>query len=203
MGPPRFPPPAADMTDELRELRSRVERLTAELEDARAHAVRLEALAHEDPLTGLLNRRGFLRDLTRAVAFAARYQAPAALLLIDLDQFKPVNDRYGHPIGDHALRHVADILRRNVRASDSVGRLGGDEFVLIIWQVDEAGARQKARAIEEIIAGSPLAVAGTILQLGASVGATLLRAGDTAEDALTRADRAMYARKQECPAPRR
>jgi diguanylate cyclase (GGDEF)-like protein len=194
--------PPDDAMAELRDLRARVERLTAELEQAHAHAGRLEALAHEDALTGLLNRRGFLRDLTRAVAFGARYDARAALLLLDLDRFKHLNDRYGHPVGDRALRHVADVLRRNVRASDSLGRLGGDEFVLIIWQVDEIAAAQKARALEDMIAGAPLSVDGTALQLGASAGSTLLQAGDTAEDALARADRAMYARKQERSARR-
>lgn len=197
MGTSHLQPPADDTGAELRELRSRVERLAAELDEARTHAARLEALAHEDQLTGLLNRRGFLRDLTRAVAYGARYGAPAALLLADLDRFKPVNDQYGHPAGDQALRHVADILRRNVRTSDSVGRLGGDEFVLIIWQVDGITAEQKARSIEEMIATSPLAVGGATLQLGASVGTILLQPGDTAEAALARADAAMYARKRE------
>lgn len=187
---------SSDAAEEARALRLEVERLTGELDDVRAHAARLEALAHEDSLTGLLNRRGFLRDLTRAAAFASRYRAPAALLLVDLDQFKPVNDRYGHPAGDHALRHIANLLRRHVRASDSVGRLGGDEFVLIIWQVDDAAAQDKALAIEAMIAAAPLAIGGQSLQLGASVGATLLRRDDTAETALARADRAMYARKE-------
>jgi diguanylate cyclase (GGDEF)-like protein len=179
-----------------------VERLQAKLDETRAYAARLEALAHEDALTGLLNRRGFLRDLTRAVAFTSRYNAPAALLVIDLDRFKPVNDQYGHPIGDRALQHVAEILRRNVRASDSAGRLGGDEFALVIWQVDEAAAAQKAQAIEEMIAASPLAVGGAAVHLGASAGAALLNAQDSAEEALARADRAMYARKQERNATR-
>ena len=94
------------------------------------------------------------------------------------------------------LKHVADLLCRHVRSSDSVGRLGGDEFVLIIWQVDETAAAEKARAIEDMIAASPLTIGGTVVQLGASVGATLLKAADTAEEALARVDSAMYARKQ-------
>jgi diguanylate cyclase (GGDEF)-like protein len=202
MAVPHPGPPAQDLDDEMRELRARAERLAAELDETRAYAARLEALAHEDSLTGLLNRRGFMRDLTRAVAFGSRYDAKAALLLVDLDQFKPVNDRFGHPIGDRALRHVADILRRNVRASDSVGRLGGDEFALIIWQVDEVAAQQKARTIEDVIAVTPIMASGNALQLGASVGATLLRPDDTADDVLARADRAMYARKSERSARR-
>jgi diguanylate cyclase (GGDEF)-like protein len=190
-------PPPEDAGAELHELRSRVEQLSVALEEVRAHAARLEALAHEDALTGVLNRRGFLRDLTRALAFAARYNAPAALLLADLDAFKPVNDRYGHPVGDKALRHVADLLRANIRASDSVGRVGGDEFAFIIWQVDAPAAEQKARFIEELIAAAPLTIGTAALRLGASVGATLLRAEDAPEEALARADRAMYARKEE------
>jgi diguanylate cyclase (GGDEF)-like protein len=199
MAEPRVLPPET----ELRHLRRRVEELSLALEKARARAARLEALAHEDSLTGLLNRRGFLRDLTRALAFAARYAAPAALLVCDLDAFKPVNDRYGHPVGDRALRHVADLLRSRIRASDSVGRLGGDEFALVIWQVDEAQAEHKARAIEALVAAAPLALGAESLRLGVSVGVTLLYAGDSAEEALARADRALYARKAERAALRR
>ncbi len=196
-------PPPDEPGAELSALRRRVEELSVALEEAHAHAARLEALAHEDALTGVLNRRGFLRDLARALAFGARYNAPAALLVCDLDAFKPVNDRYGHPIGDRALRHVADILRCNVRASDSVGRLGGDEFALVIWQVDEGQAEYKARSIEDLIAESPLVVGAASLRLAASVGFTLLRADESAEDALARADHAMYARKRERGALRR
>jgi diguanylate cyclase (GGDEF)-like protein len=188
------PPPVQE--PELYELRRRVEQLSAALDEARARAAQLEALAHEDALTGVLNRRGFLRDLTRGLAFASRYNAPAALLLADLDAFKPVNDRFGHLTGDKALRHVADLLRNNIRASDSVGRLGGDEFAFIIWQVDAAGADRKARVIEDLIAASPLIVGGADLRLAASVGATLLAPADSPEEALARADRAMYARKE-------
>lgn len=193
----RRSPPPEDVSVELGDLRSRVERLSVELAEARAHAARQEGLAHEDALTGVLNRRGFLRDLTRSIAYGARYDAPAALLFADLDFFKPVNDRHGHGIGDQALRHVADLLRANIRASDSVGRLGGDEFALIIWQVDQTAAEQKARFIEDLIAGAPMALPAGSLRLGASIGFTLLRADDLAEDALARADRALYARKNE------
>ena len=194
MDEPRSPP---SEEAELQDLRDRVERLSAALDAARAQAAQLEALAHEDALTGILNRRGFLRDLTRALAYGSRYNAPAGLLICDLDAFKLVNDRYGHPVGDRALRHAADLLRAHIRTSDSVGRLGGDEFALVIWQVDTAQAEHKARAIEALIAAEPLALDRDSLRLGASVGFTLLRADDGPDDALARADRAMYARKAE------
>jgi diguanylate cyclase (GGDEF)-like protein len=191
------PSPLPEDATELLELRSRIEQLTLELEEARLHAARLEAIAHEDALTGVLNRRGFMRDLTRALAYGSRYNARAALILLDLDAFKPVNDRHGHAVGDRALKHVADILRAHIRASDSLGRLGGDEFALIIWQVDAPAAEQKARFVEDLIAGAPLTLGASTLRLAVSAGSTPLRADEAPEDALARADRAMYARKEE------
>jgi diguanylate cyclase (GGDEF)-like protein len=190
-------PDPKDVCAELGALRDEVGRLTAELAALRAHASMLESLAQEDPLTGLLNRRGFHRDLARAIAHRTRYGTTMAVLLADLDAFKPVNDTYGHEAGDRALLHVARLLRANVRASDSVGRLGGDEFALILWHADGAAAWQKARSLETLVAASPLVLDGVALRLGCSVGTTLLEPDDTAERALARADRAMYGRKAE------
>jgi diguanylate cyclase (GGDEF)-like protein len=189
--------PQDDLRAELGELRGEVERLSAELEEMRGHAATLETLALEDPLTGLLNRRGFMRDLSRAIAYRARYGTPAALMLADLDRFKPINDTYGHEVGDRALAHLSGLLRGNIRASDCLGRLGGDEFALILWQVDDEIARRKAASLQAIVAATPLAVGGLILPLGASIGVTLLEAGDTPEEALMRADQAMYRQKME------
>jgi diguanylate cyclase (GGDEF)-like protein len=188
-------PEPSDVRAEIDALRSEVERLAAELTDMRAHASLLESLAQEDPLTGLLNRRGFFRDLARAVAYRARYGTPIALLLVDLDEFKPINDQYGHEAGDKALVHVATLIRNNVRASDSVGRLGGDEFGAILWQVDERNAILKAASLEALIAGSPFSIGAVRVPLGCSIGVGMIDAKDTAEEALTRADHAMYSRK--------
>ena len=190
-----------DVHAELDTLRGEVKRLQAELADLRAHAARLESLAQEDPLTGLLNRRGFFRDLGRAIAHRTRYGTAMAILLADLDAFKPINDTYGHEAGDRALVHVATLLRNHVRASDSVGRLGGDEFGLILWHADQAAARRKAQSIEALIEASRLGLADGTVTLGCSVGVTVLGLGDTAEEALARADRAMYARKAERAGP--
>jgi diguanylate cyclase (GGDEF)-like protein len=180
---------------ELDALRAEVDRLAAELTDMRAHASLLESLALEDPLTGLLNRRGFFRDLARAIAYRARYRTSIGLLLADLDSFKAINDRHGHEVGDKVLVHLASLLRNNVRASDSVGRLGGDEFAVIIWQVDDTTARQKATSLEGIVTSSPFREGDLALPVGSSIGFTLLEEKDTVEDALARADRAMYDRK--------
>jgi diguanylate cyclase (GGDEF)-like protein len=186
-----------DLRAELGELRGEIERLSAELEEMRNHTATLEALALEDPLTGLLNRRGFMRDLSRAIAYRARYGTPTALMLADLDRFKPINDTYGHEVGDRALEHLSGLLRGNIRASDCLGRLGGDEFALILWQVDEELACRKAAALQAIVAATPLTVGGLTLPLGASIGVTLLEPADTPEEALMRADQAMYRQKAE------
>jgi diguanylate cyclase (GGDEF)-like protein len=186
-----------DVRAELDALRGEVERLAAELTDLRAHASFLESLAQEDPLTGLLNRRGLFRELARAIAHRARYGTPIALLVADLDAFKGINDRHGHGAGDEALVHVAKLLRNNVRASDTVGRLGGDEFAVLLWHVGEEAARQKARSLEAMIAASPVRAGRHDPALGASIGAALLEGADTVEEALARADRAMYRRKAE------
>jgi diguanylate cyclase (GGDEF)-like protein len=182
---------------EVAALRSEVERLAAELTDMRAHASLLESLAQEDPLTHLLNRRGFFRELSRAIAFRKRYETSIALLLADLDRFKLLNDSQGHEAGDQALVHLATVLRQNVRASDSLGRLGGDEFGMILWQVDESGMQTKSRMLETIVATSTLPLGGADFRLGASIGGTLLLPEDTPEEALSRADQAMYVRKLE------
>jgi diguanylate cyclase (GGDEF)-like protein len=184
-----------DVRAELEALRTEVERLAAELTDMRAHAALLESLAQEDPLTGLLNRRGFFRDLARAVAYRERYKTPVGLLLADLDGFKAINDVHGHETGDRALVHVSTLLRNNVRASDSVGRLGGDEFAIILWHVDETAALNKASSLEAIVAASPFREGDLSLRLSTSVGTAMLGPKETAEEVLNRADRAMYARK--------
>ena len=111
----------------------------------------LEAHADIDPLTGLANRRAFERELTRALAYVKRHGINAALLYLDLDDFKGINDRHGHSAGDAMLRAVASVLGRHVRESDLVARIGGDEFALLLWQCDEANAAAKAQALEASI----------------------------------------------------
>ena len=117
-------------------------RLTASSAVARARVRRLEATADIDPVTGILNRRGFDRELARSLSYVKRYGTRAALFYIDLDGFKPVNDRHGHAAGDAVLKTVAAMLTRNVRASDTVARIGGDEFGLILWNLGRGDAGQ-------------------------------------------------------------
>jgi diguanylate cyclase (GGDEF)-like protein len=174
-----------------------VARLEGELAAARAQVAALEATADVDPLTEIFNRRGFKRELARAVAYVKRYETPAALVYVDLDGFKPVNDAHGHAAGDAMLKAVAATLRRHVRASDTVARVGGDEFVLLLWHLGAADAARKAAATEDLIAATEIAWNGARLSVGASAGFTELTPRDDAGDVLARADQAMYARKAE------
>ena len=112
---------------------------------SRARIAELEARIDVDPLTETLNRRGFERELTRSLAYVKRYGASAALIYLDLDGFKPVNDRHGHAAGDAVLKAVAAALVRHVRASDVVARIGGDEFVVLLWNVERARRRSQGR----------------------------------------------------------
>jgi diguanylate cyclase (GGDEF)-like protein len=178
-------------------LAAELDALKEELAQARARVAELESRVDEDPLTGLLNRRGFERELQRALAYVQRYGATAALLFLDLDGFKAVNDRHGHAAGDWALGRLARLIAGHVRASDVVARIGGDEIVALLWNLRADQAEAKARAIEEMIAASPFEHSGKRFKLGLSAGFTMLVPGDTAAAALARADAAMYARKRE------
>lgn len=176
-------------------LAAEVDRLEAELDRMRRQIADLEARAERDPLTGVLNRRGFERELARALAYLDRYPASARLVYLDLDRFKPVNDRHGHAAGDAVLVAVAATLTRHVRASDMVARLGGDEFAVLLWNLGDDDARAKAEALEAAVAAVAVPWQGASLSVGASAGVISLAAGDRPDDVVARADAAMYARK--------
>jgi diguanylate cyclase (GGDEF)-like protein len=167
-------------------LRARIAELEAKVE-------KLERLADSDTLTPLPNRRFFFRAVERAIAQRARHGTPAALLFIDLDGLKHINDAHGHGVGDQALVHTAWVLREKIRLSDVVARIGGDEYGVLLEYADEAAALEKAHALEEAIASSPLH--GRI-PLTASIGVTALQPSDTPESALARADSSMYDAKR-------
>src|SRR5204863_220837 len=111
---------------------SAVLRQVQDISDRRRHDEQLHFLAHHDTLTGLLNRRGFTRELDRHASHAERYGPDGALLVFDLDSFKHVNDTCGHEAGDDVITGVAEVMRRRLRASDVLARFGGDEFAVLI-----------------------------------------------------------------------
>jgi diguanylate cyclase (GGDEF)-like protein len=177
-------------------LLAEIERLKRDLAGAERRIAELEARADVDPLVDILNRRGFERELGRSLAYARRYGTAAALIFIDLDGFKAVNDRHGHAAGDALLRAVATTLSRNVRASDVVARLGGDEFGVLMWNLDGTRANVKVDELEATIAGIRVDHGADTLSVGASAGAVALDPDASAAAIIDAADRAMYARKK-------
>ena len=166
----------------------------SQVQDITARKAAEAALAHQathDDLTELWNRRRMDEELERAVTQARRYGSDAALLLIDLDGFKAINDRLGHAAGDAFLHAVGAALREALRESDSCARLGGDEFAVLLPHSDERRARQ---AGERIIAGINALRAGDA-SASASVGVALLRADDDADAWMRAADAALYEAK--------
>jgi diguanylate cyclase len=165
----------------------------------------LERLSHHDSLTGLFNRRRFDEELSRQLAYTRRYGSGGALLVLDLDRFKQINDELGHAAGDRALCAVAEVLKDNLRLTDTLGRdasgvaarLGGDEFVVLLPEVDGEGARSAAARIAEALAARDLTFEGRPVQLAASIGIALYdeNGAPPAEDLLLAADRAMYEAK--------
>ena len=158
---------------------------------------RLAYMANHDVLTDLPNRVLFFEQFEQAMALAQRHGTRVALLFIDLDKFKPVNDRWGHAVGDRLLRAVARRLTDRVRASDSVGRIGGDEFVVLLNEITGADdAARVADALRHSLA-QPFDLAGLTLEISASIGIALYP--DHGQDAITlarHADDSMYLAKQ-------
>jgi diguanylate cyclase (GGDEF)-like protein/PAS domain S-box-containing protein len=157
----------------------------------------LRHMANHDQMTGLANRHRFEEELRHAVAYTDRYGTPGALLMLDLDGVKSVNDELGHHAGDALLKLVAAGMRERLRAVDTVGRLGGDEFGVFLPGVEEAGAAAVAEDLVERIRMTKVEVDGRSVGTTASVGITLLRDGDEVdtERLLMRADSAMYEAK--------
>ena len=168
------------------------------LERAQKTEAELRYLADHDPLTGLLNRRSFRSRLDRYTSFAARYGGQGAVMIIDIDGLKEVNDKLGHQPGDNLIRRVADVLRARVRATDIVARLSGDEFAVLMPQADTAGALQLGEDLRAEVADGfpPDSEMGTAT---ISVGITMFggKGGAGAEAVLVAADQAMYRAKEE------
>jgi diguanylate cyclase (GGDEF)-like protein len=175
--------------------RATIRRLRGELKAALTRIEQLQGFADTDFLLGIPNRRGFEHELQRAVAYIKRYPASGALIVLDVDRLKPINDAFGHAAGDQVLKAIVEVLTRQVRASDTVGRLGGDEFALLLWNLSETDARAKAATLEADIDRLTFAFGGQTVMAGASAGVAVLTPQSEAGRALEEADSAMYVRK--------
>ncbi|TVT51166.1 MAG: GGDEF domain-containing protein [Denitromonas halophila] len=158
---------------------------------------RLKTLATRDSLTGVSNRRDFLERLRVMVASASRNGYPFTLMALDLDHFKQVNDRFGHPGGDIALCRFAQLCEDTVRESDVVGRVGGEEFMVAMNGAGAEEALAVAERLRALVASTPVTLASRgELDLSVSVGLATLIAGDSVASLMTRADAALYRAKR-------
>ena len=196
---------AFDLSDEtipeeareaIKQLISEINALREEIEANNDRIAELETLADRDPLVLAVNRRAFVRELSRAKAYAERYGGTNCLLYLDIDGMKLLNDRHGHATGDAALMKLADILQQNIRASDLVGRLGGDEFGVLLAQANRKTAEEKASRLQDLIQLAEITVADGTTTLSATFGVIEMTSDMSPTDALEKADQAMYDRKQ-------
>ena len=157
----------------------------------------LERLVVRDTLTPLFNRRHFISCLAERLSRLERYGTQAALVFIDVNEMKQINDRFGHSAGDFALLHIARLLNSSIRATDIAARVGGDEFALLLDGMSEEAAADKARTLAKLIGESDCCFGDDRLPLSASFGCTALREGDSDFAAIARADMAMYAAKRQ------
>jgi diguanylate cyclase (GGDEF)-like protein len=193
--------PEAEFTPHVRDaimgLMAEVDRLRDELELVRRQLEAAETAADQDSLLPILNRRAFVREMTRIMSFGERYDLAASLIYVDLDGFKAVNDTHGHAAGDAALTHVANLLLDNVRESDVVGRLGGDEFGVILAKADIEQAQSKAAMLAALFEAHPFVWEGAPVALSCAFGVCMFQKGESVATAIANADKAMYASKRE------
>lgn len=174
---------------------AQIEQLRNEVSSLRARAERAEALADHDVLTPTLNRRGFLDNLTRIMAYCRRHNHSATLLYLDLDDFKKINDQGGHPAGDAALIAVANLLLAEMRESDAVGRMGGDEFCVLMLNADAEAGHRKANDLMARLQTEGFSWAGQRYGLCGSIGVRTLADQPDPETWVAEADAAMWLRK--------
>ena len=182
------------LAGEVLHLRAQNQTLMKSLEEA-------SDLADKDTLCPVFNRRAFMRELTREIASAERYNTALSLIYIDLDRFKLVNDRFGHATGDKVLKLVSSIILDNIRQTDIPARLGGDEFAVLLTHAEHRHAQDKARVLEReiqsLIVRDSQSDTSSKVQLGASCGTVTWKRGLSAQVLLDIADERMFLAKAE------
>lgn len=177
-------------------LEHEIEKLRREVRTLRIANGELERIVGRDTLTPVHNRRYFINALNQRIMRLERYGTRAAIVFVDVDGLKCLNDTHGHGAGDFALVHVAQLLAANIRNTDVVARIGGDEFALILEEMGEEEAQAKIAQLAGVLAQSRCDYCDVPLRVGASFGLAILRGGDRDEDVMARADAAMYATKR-------
>jgi diguanylate cyclase (GGDEF)-like protein len=176
------------LIEEIGQLRAQVAQLQQRIEE-------LDELAHQDTLIDMPNRRGFMRALERFIDRAKRYGEPSAMLFVDLDGLKSINDSFGHQAGDVALIQVAHLLVGGVRRSDVVARLGGDEFAILLAHSNEDNAHETTARLADLIANCEITHDGDELPLSVAIGVGMIDGTEGPDEVMARADEEMYRRK--------
>lgn len=156
----------------------------------------IERLVDVDCVAPIPNRRAFMRRLAWAITMFERYAHPSTILYFDINDFKQINDEYGHAAGDLAIRHISQLLGNTMRESDFLARIGGDEFAVIMYYANDEAARKRGAKISEKLQKTPFVHNGKHLYVTAAYGYYSIKSGDDAESALASADMSMYVDKR-------
>ncbi len=157
----------------------------------------LKQQARRDALTGALNRRAFEQELNKSLSLFKRYNHHGALLMIDVNDFKTINDTLGHLAGDAILKHIVEVLERNTRDTDMIFRVGGDEFCVILKEMTGSASQKKQRELMDTLASSPCSFEGRDIYITVSIGACAFAQATTKADLIAKADTEMYSCKQQ------
>lgn len=174
-----------------------VEEISKHLKDQNKRIAELETLATSDGLTKVLNRRGFEECLTHELSVARRHGVGGVLIFVDLDEFKPVNDTFGHAAGDEVLRTVSNLLRGHIRDTDYIGRLGGDEFAILLPRSNKRNGVRRAEELDRKLNNAYANWDNNQIAIKASCGVHMYAAQAEVKELLEAADAAMYKIKQE------
>ncbi len=180
--------------DEINLLEEQLCYLIYPLKNAIAHFEALNA-ALRDPLTQLLNRGSLENTLQRELKLTERQQSPLSIIVIDIDNFKKINDQYGHPNGDNVLIQIAKIITQTIRETDFAFRTGGEEFLIILSDTDSNGSKKLAERLRERVEHSPVNDKAGTISFTISLGLSCYRPGDNQQTIISRADNAMYQAK--------
>lgn len=167
-----------------------------ELSRTKEQLAEIERLVDVDVVAPIPNRRAFMRRLAWAITMQARYSHPSTILYFDLNDFKRINDEFGHAAGDMAIRHVSHLLANTMRESDFLARIGGDEFAVIMYYAEEEAAKKRGEKIAEKLEKTPLLVNNIRVPISTAYGYYTIKSGDDAESALASADTSMYVDKR-------
>jgi diguanylate cyclase len=177
-------------------VRCRLERAQEKIGMLEAELVRVRALVGSDGLTGCLNRRGLEDGMERELARCDRTRSPVSITVLDVDNFKRLNDTYGHQAGDRALVHLTTVLRRALRPADLIARYGGEEFVLVLPDTGTTEAVKITNRLRRELAATPFCHQGERLDIAFSAGVAQRECGEAAQALIARADQAVYRAKR-------